>query len=435
MTHKYLMKTALAVTLGFAVSETAFAQDTATAFTGATLYPISGAPIENGTLVVHEGKIIAIGANVSVPEGAVVIDATGMVIMPGLVDTHSHIALTGDGHASKKLNPEMRISDAIWPADPRIKVARTGGVTTANIMPGSGNIIGGQTAYVKLRGNTIEDMLVEGSIGGMKMANGTNPKGKNPSTRMGTAAKARQAYLKAQGFVKKRDEAAAKKDDDKKDSKDKKSSPPKRDLANEALAEILDGKRIIHHHTHRADDIMTVLRLQKEFGFRVVLQHGTEAFKVADEIAKRNIPVSAILVDSPGGKHETMAMTIKSVGILEKAGVKIAFHTDDGITESRFLLRQAALGVRGGMSREGALRAVTQNPADMLDLGARLGSLDVGKDADFIMLNGDPFSTYTHVTQTWIDGIKYFDRNNGRDRLYQTGGWRVADRYPGSGDE
>jgi len=165
------------------------------------------------------------------------------------------------------------------------------------------------------------------------------------------------------------------------------------------------------------------------------LQHGTEAFLVADEIAKRNIPVSAILVDSPGGKHETMAMTIKSVGILEKAGVKIAFHTDDGITESRFLLRQAALGVRGGMSREGALKAVTQNPADMLDLGDRLGSLDVGKDADFILLNGDPFSTYTHVTQTWIDGIKYFDRNNGKDRLYQTGGWRVADRYPSAGDE
>lgn len=430
---KYLIGIAIC-SASFITSSGSIAQDKPTAFVGAKVYPINANPIDDGVLIVQHGKIIGVGtrATTQIPEGAVIIDAANKVIMPGLVDTHSHIALTGDGHAHKKLNPEMRIMDAIWPADPRIKVARTGGVTVANIMPGSGNIIGGQTAYVKLRGNSIEEMLVTGSIGGLKMANGTNPKGRNPATRMGTAAMARQAYLDAQDFVKKRDKALEKSEE--KDD-DKKPAPIKRDLGKEALAEVLDGKRIIHHHTHRADDIMTVLRLQKEFGFRVVLQHGTEAYLVADKIAERNIPVSAILVDSPGGKHETMAMTIKSTGILEKAGVKIAFHTDDSITESRFLLRQAALGVRGGMSREGALRAVTINPAEMMDLDDRVGSLEVGKDADFILLNGDPFSTYTHVVQTWIDGIKYFDRDNPEDRLYQTGGHRVAARYPAMGDK
>lgn len=402
------------------------AQDTVTAFTGAQLYPIGSDMIESGTLIIHQGKIVAVGADIEIPEGAIVIDASDKVIMPGLVDTHSHIALTGDGGPSAVMNPEKRIMDAVWPADPRIKVALTGGVTTANIMPGSGTLMGGQTAYVKLRGDSIADMLVPNSIGGMKMANGTNPKRstKAPATRMASAAIVRQKFLDAQDYMKKID--AAKK---KKKAKERAAAMPPRDLGMEALMEVLNGARTVHHHTHRSDDIRTVLRLKKEFGFRLVIQHGTESYMVADEIAAANVPVSLIVIDSPGGKHEAINLDIKAAKILDDAGVKLAIHTDDGVTESRYLLRSAALAVRGGLSEETALASVTQNAADMMDLGDRIGSLEAGKDADFVLLDGHPLSVYTHVTETWIDGVKYYDRSDPAQRTYHSGGYRIKERY------
>lgn len=192
---------------------------------------------------------------------------------------------------------------------------------------------------------------------------------------------------------------------------------------------------MVHHHTHRTDDIMTVLRLQEEFGFRLVLQHGVESWKLADELASRNANVSYILVDSPGGKQEAYNASLEGAAKLEAAGLDIALHSDDWIIDSRFLLRAAALAVRGGMSREGALEALTINPARMMDLGDRIGSLEVGKDADLVVFDGDPLSIYTHVQQTWIDGVKEFDRSDPRDRLYATGGFRVADRYPTLDDQ
>jgi imidazolonepropionase-like amidohydrolase len=179
----------------------------------------------------------------------------------------------------------------------------------------------------------------------------------------------------------------------------------------------------VHHHTHRADDIMTVLRLQKEFGFRVVLHHVSEAWKVADEIAAAKVPCSVIVIDSPGGKLEAAEMSWGTGGVLEKAGVKVAFHTDDWITDSRLFLRSAALAVRAGMTRAGALRALTLSGAEMLDLGERVGSLEAGKDADFIILSGDPLSVYTHVEQTWVEGVKVFDRSVADDHLHAVGGY------------
>jgi imidazolonepropionase-like amidohydrolase len=198
---------------------------------------------------------------------------------------------------------------------------------------------------------------------------------------------------------------------------------------------VLDGKRLVQHHSHRADDIMTVLRLAEEFGYQVVIQHGTEAWKVADELAARNIPVSTIVLDSPGGKQEALGLTIAAPARLAEAGVKVAIHTDDFIVNSRFLLRSAALAIRGGLDEATALQAITQNAADMLGLGERLGSLAIGKDADFVILDGPPFSVYTRVDQTWIEGEKVFDRSRPEDLRYATGGFLVADRYPGSGDE
>src|SRR5690606_6856511 len=194
----------------------------------------------------------------------------------------------------------------------------------------------------------------------------------------------------------------------------------------EALVEVLDGKRVVHFHTHRHDDILTALRLQKEFGFRIVLQHVSEAWKVADEIAAAGAPASIILLDSPGGKLETIDIRSTNGAALEKAGVLVGFHTDDGITDSRLFLRSAGLAVREGMSRDAALYALTMAGARMLDLEDRIGSLDVGKDADFIVLSGDPLSVYTRVEQTWVEGEKVFDLNDPRDRAYAVGGFGVV---------
>ncbi len=187
--------------------------------------------------------------------------------------------------------------------------------------------------------------------------------------------------------------------------------------------EVLEGTRRVHHHTHRHDDIMTVLRLAREFGFRVVLHHVSEGWKVAEQIAAAEVPCSIILIDSPGGKLEAIDLILATGGILERAGVPVAFHTDDGITDSRLFLRMAALGVRAGMSRGAALEALTLAGARMLDLQDRIGSLRPGKDADFVVLSGDPFSVYTHVLETWVEGVKVFDRSDPKDRLYAVGGY------------
>jgi imidazolonepropionase-like amidohydrolase len=399
------------------------------AFVGGTLLPISSKPINDGVLLINEGKIVGLGqrSKFSIPSDYTIKKIAGQVLMPGIVDTHSHLGIGGDSNEGTPLNASLRIMDSFWPADPRIKTALSGGITTANVMPGSGSIISGQTMYIKLRGQTVEDMIVDGSIGGMKMANGENPKGrggsgaKAPSTRMATAAMARQQFDDAMAYRDKKQKATDKGE----------LSSFAINLGHEALLEVLDKKRTVHHHTHRTDDIMTVLRLKKEFGFRLVLQHGIESYKIADEVAKYpDVSVSYIVVDSPGGKVEATGANLTGAAKLEQAGIDVALHSDDGIIDSRFLIRTAALAVRGGMTREAALKALTLTPAKMLELDHKVGSLDKGKDADFIILNGDPLSVYTHVQQTWIEGQLVFDRNNKKDKLYSTGGHKVADRYP-----
>ena len=396
------------------------AQERPVAFRGATIIPISGAPVQNGVLVVQGGKIVAVGGpDTPVPAGAEVRDVTGKTIMPGLVDTHSHIGGGDGGDRSAPLHPSVRILDAIDPRDDGIQKAQAGGVTTANVMPGSGLLMSGQTAYLKLRdGNTIYDLLycrdvLRDVCGGMKMANGTNPRGEPPmaGTRARAAQLVRERFVRAQEYRGKIRAAGG---------DPSKVSP--RDLELEALAEVLDGKRTVHFHTHRADDILTALRLREEFGFRMVLHHVSEAWKVADRIAAARVPSSIIILDSPGGKLETVDFSNDNGAALERAGAPVAFHTDDGITDSRFFLRSAAFGVRNGMSRERALEAMTIAGARMLDLQDRIGTLERGKDADFIVLSGDPLSVYTHVLETWVEGRKVFDLADPRDRPWAMGG-------------
>jgi imidazolonepropionase-like amidohydrolase len=285
----------------------------------------------------------------------------------------------------------------------------------------------GQTAYLKLRrGRTIADLLycedvLTGICGGLKMANGTNPRGESPwpGTRAKSAAMVRERFVRAMEYREKLRAAGA-------DS----ARRPDRDLELEILVEALDGKRVVHHHTHRHDDILTVLRLQREFGFRLVLQHVSEGWKVAREIAAAGVPASVIVIDAPGGKLEAVDLSLRTGAILDEAGVLVGFHTDDGITDSRFFLRSAALAVRAGMDRDKALYALTMAGARMLDLGDRIGTLEPGKDADFVILSGDPLAVATRVEQTWVEGRKVFDLADPEDRRFAVGGYRAVRGAP-----
>jgi imidazolonepropionase-like amidohydrolase len=310
-------------------------------------------------------------------------------------------------------------------------MAVAGGVTTANIMPGSANVIGGQTVYVKLRGHTVEEMQIHSAtvLGGLKMANGENPKRFNfeqrkapPGTRMKIAAMQREQFVKAREYQQKWAEYRAAR------NAGKDVLAPDVDPALEPLVEVLERKRTVHFHSHRADDLMSAIRLAEEFGFELVLQHATEGYRIADELVRHKIPVSLTLIDSPGGKAETAGLLEENAAILDKAGVKVAINTDDFITESRFLLRTGAIAVRGGMSEDSALKALTLRGAEMLHLDDRVGSLTKGKDADFVVLSGSPFSVYSVVLQTFIDGKCLFDRSKKADWVYQAGGFALADR-------
>ncbi len=403
------------------------AQEKPTAFINARIVPIIGQPIEQGILLIQNGKITAVGdaRTVRLSSDVITVDVGGKTIMPGLVDSHSHIGEGAGADGSAPIQPDVRLLDSINVRASGIQRAQAGGITTVNVMPGSGHLNSGQTLYLKLRdnANTIEDLLIfdkDGNYaGGIKFANGTNSLrsggGNFPGTRAKSAALIREQFTKAQDYREKTRRAGT----------DKSKLPP-RDLAMEALVEVLDGKRVVHFHTHRHDDIMTVLRLQKEFNFKVVLQHVSEAWKVADEIAKAKVPSSIILIDSPGGKLETLDISYTNGAALEKSGALVGFHTDDYITDSRHFLRSAGLAVRAGMSREKALYGMTMANAMMLDMQTRVGSLEIGKDADFIVLSGDPLSVYTKVLQTYVEGKKVFDRSDAKDLLIATGGYGAS---------
>jgi imidazolonepropionase-like amidohydrolase len=387
------------------------------------LVPITQPPVENGVLVVHEGRIVAMGAaGTAIPGDATRHDVSGRVILPGFVDTHSHLGGPWAADGSEPVQPDCRVLDAVNVRDAGFQKAQAGGITTANLMPGSGHLMSGQTLYLKLRdGNTIDGLLIrleDGRIaGGMKMANGTNSQRKPPfpGTRGKSAAIVRGRFVAAQEYRRKIE--AANGDSEK---------LPERDLAKEGLLEVLAGERVVHHHTHRHDDILTVLRLQREFGFRLVLQHVSEAWKVADKIAAAGVPCSIILLDSPGGKLEAVDLLWHNGSVLEQAGVVTGFHTDDPVNDSRLFLRSAAFAVRAGMSRDAALYGMTMAGARMLDLDDRIGSLDPGKDADFVILSGDPLSTFTQVLETWVEGQRVFDRNDPQDRLWAVGGYGAS---------
>ena len=420
---------ALATVAVLAIGQEKDSEAKVRAYVGARIIPVTAPEIPDGVMIVKDGIITAVGTReeVAIPADAEVLNLKGKVLFPGLICTHSHIGKVQGGDSSSPIQPEVRTLDSIDVLDSTFEKARAGGITMVNIMPGSGHLLSGQTSYLKLRnGNTVEDLAVrneDGSMaGGIKMANGTNSikgTGGFPGTRGKSAALVREQFIKAQRYREKLAQGG--------------DQAPERDLAMEALVEVLEGKRVVHHHTHRHDDIMTVLRLKKEFGFKVVLHHVSEAWKVADEIAEAEVPCSIILLDSPGGKLEAIDIEWRNGAELEKRGVLTAFHTDDPINDSRWFLRSAGLAVRAGMSRGKALAAVTISAAEMMDLAEKTGSLTEGKQADFLILNGDPLSVYTRVLATHVEGQKVFDLADPADKLWAEGGFGAGHQRKASG--
>lgn len=384
------------LTLLSVVAQTA---DTTVVLRGATIYTAVGAPIPNGTIVLRGGKIAAIGASVPAPAGARVIDVSGKVIIPGMLDEHSHIGAvpTDLNDFPMVIGPQHRFLDALDLDDPDWKTAVSGGVTTVITGPGSGENVSGQAIVIKTFGDDLTKRIVR-EKGGIKWAMGPKSGTRYPTTSMGVAASLRSYLIKTQEYA-----ASLKRWD----SGGKKGAPPARDLGYEAMNEVLTGENRVRAHVHSAHDVMTLLRLKDEFGFDLTLHHSTDAYKVADEIAKRKVN-AVVLPLGPriGIAEDAMA----GPAILWKAGVRIAMHTDHPVVNQKWLRFCAALAMRYGLPEEEALKAVTINTAQMARVDDRVGSLEVGKDADLVVFDGPWYEPRSRVDMVFGDGRMVYDR-------------------------
>lgn len=366
---------------------------------GATVHTATGAPIADATIVVRDGKIAAVGRNVAVPAGATVIDAAGKVIVPGFIDEHSHIGArpTDLNDRPMIIGPQHRILDALDLDDPDWKEAVKGGVTSLTTGPGSGENVSGMAIIIKTFGDDLATRVLK-EKGGMKFAMGPKRNDAYPSTSMGVAANLRQYLIKTQEYV-----AAQKRWED----GGRQGAPPPRDLGYEAMAEVLARKVRVRAHVHSATDVMTLLRLKDEFGFDLTLHHSTEAYKVADEVAKRGVSAVVLpLGDRIGITDDAM----KGPYVLWKAGVKIAMHTDHPVINQKWLRLSAGLAMRYGLPEDEALKAITINVAEIQGVADRVGSITVGKDADFVVMNGPWYEPKTRVDLVVGDGAVIYDR-------------------------
>lgn len=361
---------------------------------GGLVRPITSEDIENGEILIDNGKIVAIGQQVDAPADATVIDATGLMVTPGFVDAHTHIGLHEEASRwegndvneySDPVTPHVRAIDCINPRDEAFGNAIRGGVTTAMAGPGSANVIGGEFCAIKLHGDCVDDMLIK-SPTAMKVAFGENPKGaygqngrKAPVTRMMTAALLRENLMKAKRYLEEVEEAE--------------NNPDKKrpfDAKLEALLPVMRGEIPLKAHAHRADDILTSIRIAQEFGVKLTLDHCTEGHLIADKLAGYGYPVLVGPSFGSKSKQELSEKSFATPGILEKAGLNVSIITDAPVIPLYYLPLCAGLAVREGMSYEGAWRAITINPARVAGIDARVGSLEVGKDADIVLFAGDP---------------------------------------------
>jgi imidazolonepropionase-like amidohydrolase len=383
----------------------------------ATILTASHGTIRNGSILIRDGKIAAVGENLKARDAnARIIDATGKFVTPGIIDCHSHTA--GEGNINEgtlSVTAMVRIQDIIDPNHPNIYRQLAGGLTTVNALHGSANAIGGQNAVIKLKlGKPVDEWFVKDAPPGIKFALGENPKRSNfqapgiarryPATRMGVEETIRDAFVRAKDYQREWREYEAKK------GKDKNAIAPHRDLALDALVEILEGKRMIHSHCYRNDEILMLLNLGDEIGFHVqTLQHVLEGYKVANEIAAHKT-FGSTFADSWSYKLEAYDAIPYNAALMTARGVNMSVNSDSD-ERARRLYLEAAKGVKyGGMSEEAALRMVTLNPAIQLGIDKRTGSIDVGKDADLVIFSQHPFSVYTMPETTIIEGEIYFDR-------------------------
>jgi len=382
------------------------------AIVGGTIVPVTKKAIREGVLLIKGTKIASLGKAMKIPRKAAVISAKGHFVLPGLIDAHTHLGIHEVGireegwdynEITEPVSAQLRAIDAINPLERGFQYARCGGITTVGVAPGSATPIGGAVAAIKTSGSVIDEMVVKDPVG-IKAALGENPKRvgrefkRAPFTRMSTAAYLRSTLVKAQNYLNNCDWA-----------KTRKKKMPDRDLTVESFIPVLKKKIPLRVHAHRADDIATAVRIAEEFDINIVIEHGTEAHKIAGWLAARHIPVVAGPTIGTPTKVETQARSFKTLRLLKQAGILFSITTDHPFNAIHYLLMGAILAVKEGLDEQSALQAITINPAKILGLDDRIGSLEPGKDADIVIFSGDPFDARSRVIKTLINGEIVFD--------------------------
>lgn len=372
---------------------------------------MAGAAFERGVVLIEKGKIKAVGERVRVPKDAQIIDAAGKTVMPGLIDPHCHVGIFeeiyreegSDGNESTDpVTPHLRAIDAVYPEDEGFRDALSGGVTSVITGPGSANVIGGEMLAMKTYGSVIDKMLIKAPVG-LKIAFGENPKrvyggqNKAPMTRMATAALLRETFTRAKNYMIKKEKGLKKSEEF-----------FEYDLKMEPLVRALKREIPVRAHAHRADDIMTAVRIAEEFNLRLVIEHCTEGYKIAAELAARDIPAIVGPVFTNRAKVELKDRSLENAACLAGAGVKIGIMTDHPVIPIDYLSLSAALAVKAGLDEETALKAITIRAAEIVGIADRVGSLEAGKDADVIILDGPLFDLKTKVDQVFVNGEPAF---------------------------
>jgi imidazolonepropionase-like amidohydrolase len=389
----------------------------------------AGPTIRNGSILLQGGKITAVGPTVNPPADAVVIDGAGKYVTPGIIDVHSHLgvyaapgvpSLSDGNEATNPVTAHVWAEHSVWPQDPQFPRNLAGGVTTLQVLPGSANLIGGRSAVLKVvPSRSVQGMKFPGAKYGLKMACGENPKrvyaNRGPSTRMGNVAGYREAWIGAESYRRRWDAWLA---------GDRKADPPSRDLGNETLAEVLRGNILVHNHCYRADEMMQMIDIAKEFGYKIrSFHHGVEAYKIADVLAREDISGS-LWADWGAFKMEALDAIRANIPIVFAAGARAIVHSDDPSGSQR-LNQEAAKAMAAGkatginVSEDDAIKWLTINAAWALGLDDKIGSLAPGKNADVVLWSGNPFSVYSRAEKVWVDGALLFDR------LDTTNRWRT----------
>ena len=390
---------------------------TETLIRNATVLTVSHGTLQATDILIRNGKIAAIGQNLRARDGARTIDASGKYVMPGIIDCHSHSMVDAINEGSLSVTSMVRIRDVLNPTDVDLYRELAGGTTTLNILHGSANAIGGQNTVVKIKyARPLSEFIFPGAPPGIKFALGENPKRSNsqalpgttrryPATRMGVEETIRGAFTRARNYKQAWEEYRAATARGQKNL-----MPPRRDLQLEPLVEILEGKRLVHAHCYRADEILMLINLADEFGFKVkTFQHVLEGYKVAKEIAQHGAGASTF-ADFWSYKVEAFDAIPYNAAIMTRAGVNVSLNSDSDERARRLNLEAAKMMKYGGLTEEEALKLITLNPAWQLGVQDRVGSIDVGKDADLAVWTGHPFSVYSRVETTFVDGEIFFDR-------------------------